>query len=200
MNQKGNSLPYILLAVIAIILMGGVYLISSSRVNLKNPLSNGQPIYQNPSSLPSSEPTKTTISESVSCTTDEDCGINICACKAMNKAYIQTKDKICTRYCEGKPKCVNNKCELVKTVDPCKQFNEYSCSKTDNCKSNYEQVGPNRDAVGMPLANFKFTFCSSLTQEEIDRIKVESKNCTESGGTWTKTKGNPTGFCVRSTP
>lgn len=197
MNQKGNSLSYVSLVVVVIILIGGMYFIGNSRIKLKNSLNSNQPNYSNQPITLSPQPIKTTISESVSCTTDEDCGINICACKVMNKAYIQTKDKICTRYCEGEPKCVNNKCELVKTVDPCKQFNEYSCSKTDNCKSNYERVGSNRDVVGMPLDNFKFTFCSSLTQEQIDRIKVESKNCTESGGYWTKTKGNSTGFCVK---
>lgn len=52
--------------------------------------------------------------ESIACKIDSDCGLNICGCKAMNKSYIQTKDKICTRFCGGKPKCVNNTCQLVK--------------------------------------------------------------------------------------
>lgn len=186
MGQKGYSLTPVILVATAIALVGGIYLISSSKINIKNPIST-----------PFSQPTKTAIPEGVNCTTDEDCGVNICACTAMNKAYIETKDKICTRYCEGEPKCVNNKCELVKVVDPCKQLDEYSCSKADNCRSNYEPVGPSRDKVGMSLDNFKFTFCSSLSPAEIDRIRIESQNCRNSGGYWTRTKGNPTGICVK---
>ncbi len=197
MDQKGYSLTPLLLIAATIILVSSIYLISNSRINIKNPLNSNQPNYPSISSTPSSQPTKTTIPENINCTTDEDCGVNICACTAMNKAYIETKNKICARYCEGEPKCVNNKCELVKTVDQCKQLNEYSCSKAYNCRSNYEQVGSSRDKVGMPLDNFKFTFCSALSQTEIDRIKVESKNCTENGGYWTRTKGNPTGICVK---
>lgn len=49
-----------------------------------------------------------------SCTEDAQCGLNICDCKAMFSPYIRQQDKICTRFCPGTPKCINNKCQLVK--------------------------------------------------------------------------------------
>lgn len=50
---------------------------------------------------------------SKSCSTDADCGVNICKCEAFNNAYISGNDRICTRYCPGQPRCINNQCELI---------------------------------------------------------------------------------------
>ena len=94
MDQKGYSLTPLLLIAATIILVSSIYLISNSRINIKNPLNSNQPNYPSTSSTPSSQPTKTTIPENINCTADEDCGVNICACTAMNKAYIETKNKI----------------------------------------------------------------------------------------------------------
>lgn len=46
------------------------------------------------------------------CQSDNDCGLNICACKAMRKEYIRPASKACTRVCEGKIRCINNQCVL----------------------------------------------------------------------------------------
>lgn len=46
------------------------------------------------------------------CMTDNDCGINICGCRAMRKEYIRPKDNLCARFCEGKVRCINNQCVL----------------------------------------------------------------------------------------
>lgn len=48
-----------------------------------------------------------------SCIKDTDCGMNICDCKADLNSKIKSEDKICTRYCPGTPKCINNICQLV---------------------------------------------------------------------------------------
>ena len=50
----------------------------------------------------------------ISCTNDSDCGVNICDCKADLEKNILVKDKICTRYCPGIPKCIDSKCVLIK--------------------------------------------------------------------------------------
>lgn len=52
--------------------------------------------------------------DKISCTNDSDCGVNICDCKADLEKNILVKDKICTRYCPGIPKCISSKCILTK--------------------------------------------------------------------------------------
>ena len=47
------------------------------------------------------------------CVLDQDCGLNICQCQAMNNSFIKPEQKICTRICLGIPKCINNVCQLV---------------------------------------------------------------------------------------
>ena len=47
------------------------------------------------------------------CNQDGDCGLNICDCKADIKDNIKPEDKICTRYCPGTVKCINNQCQLI---------------------------------------------------------------------------------------
>ncbi|VVA43918.1 hypothetical protein CANDROIZ_310001 [Candidatus Roizmanbacteria bacterium] len=49
-----------------------------------------------------------------SCLNDSECGVNICDCKADLEKNILVKDKICTRYCPGIPKCISSKCILIK--------------------------------------------------------------------------------------
>lgn len=51
--------------------------------------------------------------KSLSCQTDNDCGMNICGCIALNKNFIKANDKICTRHCPGQPKCIKGSCSLV---------------------------------------------------------------------------------------
>lgn len=174
MNQRGFSSNYIFLIIGAVILISGIYLIGGLRIN-----------------------SKTVIPENTSCSKDEDCGLNICKCIAMNKNSIITKDKMCARFCEGTPSCVNNKCELIRKNDQCSTLDESTCNQSSKCKSNYGEIGPNKDSVGMPLDNFKFVSCVSLGQDEIDKISVENKKCIEDKGVWIKTKGNPTGICVK---
>ena len=50
--------------------------------------------------------------EETSCTKDEECSFAKCACRAVNKKY--SSGLICTIACKGTPKCINNKCTLVK--------------------------------------------------------------------------------------
>lgn len=196
MHQKGFSSNYIFLILATVVLIGGIYFTQDLKSSIKNLVTSKQKDATTQKSPPVPVVTKTVIPEAISCNKDEDCGLNICKCTAMNKNFIETKDQACTRVCEGTPRCINNKCELVKKDDQCLSLGESSCIKSPNCRTIYNQVGPNRDAVGMPLDNFKFASCLSLSQEEIDWINQESNKCTEVGGVWTKTKGNPAGICV----
>lgn len=52
----------------------------------------------------------TTIPEEERCQNDADCGVNICECRALNKNYLASKDKICARVCPGEPVCYKNRC------------------------------------------------------------------------------------------
>ncbi|MBI3397584.1 hypothetical protein HY045_03850 [Candidatus Woesebacteria bacterium] len=44
------------------------------------------------------------------CESDNDCGINHCACKAENKKYLGTED--CLQLCPGTPQCLQHECIL----------------------------------------------------------------------------------------
>ncbi len=46
------------------------------------------------------------------CTTDSQCGVNICDCRADLIDNITNSQKACTRVCNGQPKCINNQCIL----------------------------------------------------------------------------------------
>lgn len=48
------------------------------------------------------------------CFQDSECGINVCECKADLDKNIPNSKKACARFCEGRPKCINNQCVLVK--------------------------------------------------------------------------------------
>lgn len=50
------------------------------------------------------------ILEELICKHDDDCGVDICACKSLNKKYIKPNKQICMRMCEGKPLCYKNRC------------------------------------------------------------------------------------------
>lgn len=66
-----------------------------------------------PNKAPNLLPTPTNkLIDDISCLSDHDCVLNICACKAINKKYIEQKDRVCTRYCKGEVKCSNKRCEL----------------------------------------------------------------------------------------
>ncbi|OGG13475.1 hypothetical protein A3D77_07930 [Candidatus Gottesmanbacteria bacterium RIFCSPHIGHO2_02_FULL_39_11] len=58
--------------------------------------------------------TTTKNSPEISCLQDNDCGLNICDCKAMNDSYIKPAEKACMRVCSGTPKCVEGECRLIK--------------------------------------------------------------------------------------
>lgn len=51
--------------------------------------------------------------EIISCEKDDECAVELCGCVAKRKEFINPEKNICTVVCD-KPKCVDNKCVLVK--------------------------------------------------------------------------------------
>lgn len=101
--------------------------------------------------FPVSSISSTPISvEETACDSDSECGVNICECKSARKESIKTRDKMCTRYCQGEPKCINNKCVLSTEckitgcsgeicsdkdlVSPCDIKAEYGCYGSAKCE------------------------------------------------------------------
>ncbi len=93
----------------------------------------------NTSSIPGVSPVPNGTGETT-CNSDNDCGVNICACKSIRKELIRTRDKICARYCPGEPKCINNQCVLEKIAEgkPCGGFagekGQYACPSGYKCQ------------------------------------------------------------------
>lgn len=50
------------------------------------------------------------IPEELKCEEDNDCGVDFCGCKALNKNYIEPTDKICMMVCDKTPICYRNRC------------------------------------------------------------------------------------------
>lgn len=48
-----------------------------------------------------------------SCTIDNDCGLNICDCRAERKEFISPEEKLCMRVCPGELRCVSGVCKLI---------------------------------------------------------------------------------------
>lgn len=58
-------------------------------------------------------PQQCAVSSQNACSVDQDCGLNICDCLALPREAIAENDKVCTRYCPGIPRCIDNRCQLV---------------------------------------------------------------------------------------
>lgn len=77
------------------------------------------------------------------CSSDSECGVNICQCISQRKELIAQKDKLCARYCPGIPRCINNKCVLDEKSIFCGGIEGIPCPTGYNCEldGNYPDAG-----------------------------------------------------------
>lgn len=129
MNQKGFAPIIIILGIILILgVAGGTYYFGI-RKNISVPVTpiactqeakicpDGSSVGRiGPNCEFKSCPVSKSVPDQTSCINDSDCGVNICQCVSLKKELIKEEDKMCTRFCPGDPKCVNNQCVLKDTT------------------------------------------------------------------------------------
>lgn len=166
--QKGFSLILLLMGIVVMATVaGGVYYFGKIPSTLK-PQPTPEPVFctQDAKQCPDGSwvgregpnceftpcPTLTDqVTPSVSqtnCSSDSDCGLNICQCMSVRKEFIKIKDKICTRECPGEPKCINNQCTLVNKNNNEGQFCGGIAGKACPSGYNCELEGDYPDAGG----------------------------------------------------
>jgi len=64
--------------------------------------------------LPLSTSPNDTQENEIICEVNEDCVMDLCRCKAINKKYFNASKGICERYCPGELACEEGGCVVLK--------------------------------------------------------------------------------------
>lgn len=172
--QRGFAPVYLLIGIVMLATLGGTYYFGKSIISPKSnqPKACTQEAKQCPDGsyvgrtepncefkpCPTSNPPQTqdrakereTYAEATpnpdisGCKVDSDCDVNTCSCTAARRDTLTRN--MCLVMCPGEPKCINNKCELVKESTQetfCGGFTGKSCPNGYTCQldGNYPDAG-----------------------------------------------------------